>query len=79
MRWYEPPLQTVTLFADVGDRLRTGVDRIRFRWRAWVLPMGGNECVEGRADGAAKIVRSGPSVADYTDFVLVKHERVASR
>jgi len=53
--WYEPPLQTVTLFADVGDGFRNGVERIRFRWRAWVLPIGGNECIEGRADGAANV------------------------
>jgi Protein of unknown function (DUF3047) len=52
---YEPPLRTVTLFADVGDALRNGVERIRFRWRAWVLPIHGNECVAGRADGAANV------------------------
>ncbi len=50
---YRPGLESVTLFADVGDGLRTGVERIRFRWRAWVLPIGGNECVDGRGDGAA--------------------------
>src|SRR5215470_2607164 len=52
---YKPPLETVTLFADVGDELRAGVDRIRFRWRAWVLPVGGNECVPGQGDGAANV------------------------
>ncbi|HYV68117.1 MAG TPA: hypothetical protein VE964_17880, partial [Myxococcales bacterium] len=52
---YKPPLDTVTLFADVGDELRTSVDRIRFRWRAWVLPAGANECVPGRGDGAANV------------------------
>lgn len=52
---YKPPLETVTLFADVGDDLRERVDRIRFRWRAWVLPMGANECVPGRGDGAANV------------------------
>jgi len=52
---YKPPLETVTLFADVGDGLRRGVDRIRFRWRAWVLPVEGNECVPGRGDAAANV------------------------
>jgi hypothetical protein len=52
---YKPPLQTVTLFADVGDGLRNGVERIGFRWRAWVLPVGGNECFEGRGDAAANV------------------------
>ena len=52
---YKPPLETVTLFADVGDELRDRVDRIRFRWRAWVLPVGGNECAPGRGDAAANV------------------------
>ena len=52
---YKPPLETVTLFADVGDDLRERVDRIRFRWRAWVLPVGGNECMPGRGDAAANV------------------------
>lgn len=52
---YKPQLQTVTLFADVGDGLRTGVDKIRFRWRAWVMPIAGNECVPGRGDGVANV------------------------
>jgi len=52
---YRPPLETVTLFADVGDELRNGVERIRFRWRAWVLPVGANECVVGQGDAAANV------------------------
>jgi hypothetical protein len=52
---YTPPLETVTLFADVGDGLRKGVERIRFRWRAWVLPVGANECVAGHGDAAANV------------------------
>jgi hypothetical protein len=50
---YAPPLESVTLFADVGDDLRNGVERIRFRWRTLALPAGGNECVDGRGDSAA--------------------------
>jgi Protein of unknown function (DUF3047) len=52
---YKPPLETVTLFADVGDGMRNGVDRIRFRWRPWVLPVGGNECLAGHGDAAANV------------------------
>jgi len=52
---YRPPLETVTLFADVGDGMRNGVERIRFRWRAWVLPVGGNECIVGLGDAAANV------------------------
>jgi Protein of unknown function (DUF3047) len=52
---YRPPLETVTLFADVGDGLRKGVERIRFRWRPWVLPVAGDECKEGWGDAAANL------------------------
>lgn len=52
---YTAPLHTVTLFAPVPDRFRTGARRIRWRWRAIELPAGGNECVEGRGDSAAAV------------------------
>ena len=52
---YVPPLETVTLFAPLPDRLHNGVRRIRWRWRAIELPRGGNECVEGRGDSAAAV------------------------
>jgi len=52
---YSPSLKTVTLFAPVPDQLRRGARSFRFRWRALVLPRGGNECVEGRGDSAASV------------------------
>jgi hypothetical protein len=52
---YSPSLKTVTLFAPVPDELRRGVRSFRFRWRALVLPRGGNECKPGRGDGAANV------------------------
>src|SRR5438128_6702723 len=52
---YSPRLQTVTLFAPVPDELHRGVRLMRFRWRALVLPRGGDECVEGRGDAAANV------------------------
>jgi Protein of unknown function (DUF3047) len=52
---YGPSLETVTLFAPVPDDCRRGVRLIRFRWRALVLPRGGNECAAGRGDGAANV------------------------
>jgi hypothetical protein len=52
---YAPPLETVTLFADVGDNLRRGVQLIRFRWRSWVLPIRGDECADNRGDAAANV------------------------
>jgi hypothetical protein len=52
---YSPPLQTVTLFAPVPEALHHGVRLMRFRWRALVLPRGGNECREDRGDAAANV------------------------
>jgi Protein of unknown function (DUF3047) len=52
---YKPGLSTVTLFADVGDGLRKGHHRIRFRWRPWVFPIGANECTPGKGDAAANV------------------------
>jgi len=52
---YSPPLQTVTLFAPVPDELHSGARLFRFRWRAHVLPRGGNECAAGLGDGAANV------------------------
>jgi len=49
---YSPSLQTVTLFAPVPDELRRGARSLRFRWRALVLPRGGNECKSGRGESA---------------------------
>ena len=40
---YSPPLETVTLFAQVPDELRSGARLFRFRWRAHVFPRGGND------------------------------------
>jgi hypothetical protein len=52
---YNPSLKTVTLFAPVPDELHRGVRSLRFRWRALVLPRGGNECKPGLGDGAANV------------------------
>lgn len=53
---YRPGLETVTLFTEVPEELRRGVRRMRWRWRALVLPREGNECEGGsRADSAANV------------------------
>jgi hypothetical protein len=52
---YWPPLETVTLGVEVPERLKKGVKKIRWRWRAQVLPKGGNDCRDGRADSAAAV------------------------
>lgn len=52
---YRPPLETVTLGVEVPEQLRQHTKKLRWRWRAQVLPRGGNECKEGLGDSAAVI------------------------
>ena len=52
---YRPPLETVTLGAEVPERLRNRTRKVRWRWRAQVLPKGGNECRGGFGDSAAVV------------------------
>jgi Protein of unknown function (DUF3047) len=52
---YRPPLETVTLGAEVPENLRQHTKRIRWKWRALTLPKGGNECKPGLGDSAAVV------------------------
>jgi hypothetical protein len=52
---YHPPLETVTLGIEIPDRLRQRTKLLRWRWRALVLPKGGNECRDGYGDSAASV------------------------
>jgi hypothetical protein len=52
---YRPPLETVTLAAEVPESLRQRTKKVRWKWRAQVLPKGGNECVPGLGDSAAVV------------------------
>lgn len=52
---YRPPLETVTLAAEVPDALRQHTKYVRWKWRAQVLPKNGNECAPGLGDSAAVI------------------------
>jgi DUF3047 family protein len=52
---YRPPLETVTLGAEVPDQLRQRSKKVRWKWRAQVLPKGGNECRAGYGDSAAVV------------------------
>src|SRR6185295_1666683 len=53
--FYNPPEATVTLFRSVPDELKHGVRHMKWRWRAQVLPRGGNECAAGHGDSAAAV------------------------
>jgi hypothetical protein len=50
---YRPPLETVTLGVEVPDNLRQKTRKLRWKWRAQVLPKGGDECKAGFGDSAA--------------------------
>jgi hypothetical protein len=52
---YQPPLKTVALFQALPDNFRKGVKLARWRWRALVLPLHGNECANGKGDSAAAV------------------------
>ncbi|MGC4119249.1 MAG: DUF3047 domain-containing protein [Myxococcales bacterium] len=52
---YKPPYPTAVLGYQVPDELRKSISGIRWKWRALVLPIGGNECTKGKEDSAATI------------------------
>ena len=52
---YRPPLETVTLGAEVPEDLRQRTKRVRWKWRAQTLPRGGDECKPGAGDSAAVV------------------------
>jgi len=52
---YRPPLETVTLGAEIPENLRQKVKKLRWKWRAQVMPKGGNECKDGFGDSVASV------------------------
>jgi hypothetical protein len=52
---YRPGLETVVLGVKVDDADRKGAHKLRWNWRALVLPRDGNACVSGKGDSAASV------------------------
>ncbi len=52
---YTPPTETAVLGWGVPEKMRRSVARVRWKWRALTLPVGGNECVSGKNDSAAVV------------------------
>jgi len=52
---YRPPYKTAVLGYRIPDPLRRSIAVLRWKWRARTLPLGGNECAEGRGDSAAVV------------------------
>jgi hypothetical protein len=52
---YRPPEATTVIGHEVPDPEREAVRSVRWRWRAITLPVGGNECADGKQDSAAVV------------------------
>lgn len=55
---YHPPFETTVLAVPVADDDHAAARVLSWRWRALILPKGGNECQAGKADSAAVIYLS---------------------
>ena len=52
---YRPPMKTTVLGYEFPANFREGATKLRWRWRAVTLPLGGDECESDRADSAAVV------------------------
>jgi hypothetical protein len=52
---YVPPEKTTVLGYQIQDGDRSRVRTLRWKWRAVKLPIGGNECADGKQDSAAVV------------------------
>jgi len=52
---YRPPFKTAVFGVQVPADERSRVRWLHWKWRAMVLPMGGNECVRDKGDSAAVV------------------------
>jgi hypothetical protein len=52
---YRPPVATAVLGVEIKGADRQTAQTVRWRWRAQILPTGGDECAHGREDSAAVV------------------------
>jgi hypothetical protein len=52
---YHPKMETVTLGYQIPDELRSHPSKLRWKWRAMVLPRNGDECAWGMSDSSAVV------------------------
>jgi len=52
---YHPPFSTMVRGFQIPSAARHAYAKLRWRWRALTLPVGGNECVKGYGDSAAAV------------------------
>jgi hypothetical protein len=52
---YKPPMATAVLGYSIPEKDRRSILRLKWKWRAVVLPKGGDECTDGKGDSAAVV------------------------
>ena len=52
---YVPPWKTTVLGIDIAEGDRRRMRKVRWTWRAVTLPVGGDECANGKTDSAAVV------------------------
>lgn len=52
---YQPPYKTAVVGVPIPEDQRRSIARLRWKWRARVLPENGDECADGRGDSAAVV------------------------
>lgn len=52
---YKPPVKKALLGWQAPDREREALKKVRWSWRARILPRGGDECMKGKGDSAAVV------------------------
>ena len=52
---YRSPLETTVLGFPAAEAHRTRANKLAWSWRAMALPLGGDECSEGKGDSAAVV------------------------
>lgn len=52
---YKPGYDTAVLGYQIADADRSRARVLRWKWRAQSLPIGGNECADGKSDSAAVV------------------------
>ncbi len=52
---YRPPMRTTIMAWETPDDARATARTLRWKWRAEALPVGGDQCADGKGDSAANV------------------------
>lgn len=62
---YRPPWETAVFGYELDEHTRETATQVRWKWRAVKLPVGGDECTDGKGDSAAVVYLSWKSGLRY--------------